>query len=192
MKITKLFTVEETVDLLRRVSLRGNKSALPYKNARIRLQKLSVIYLTPCQYHVYPYALARVASIKRNPYTAEIFDNAKVGSVEMENDDGVRFIHMPPIVEQINDNYNDLLVIADGTHRLYYSIIRGYKYEYCWLIENVNPRYPYYAKPIRGGWASINIYDQLPDNFIKRDYVKNHKKLYRNYNGVFTNIQPER
>lgn len=191
MKITRYYTVEETKDLLRQVPLKGNKSAFPYRDARIILQRVAVIYLAPCQHHVYRSVLVRAACLKKHHHTAKIFEDDKVGAVEMETEDGNRFIHMPPIVEQV-ENDKGLLIVADGTHRLYSSICIGISSEYCWVIENVDPSYPYYAKPIRGGWAGVNIYDQLPDKFIKRDYVKNHKKLYRDYNSIFTNIQPER
>lgn len=192
MKITKYYTVEETADLLRKVPLKGNNSAFPYKESTINLGLATIFDLSPCQYHVYSSVFKRMDTMRENLYIGEIFSMGKVGAVEIETGDGKKFIHMPPIVEHFHNRHGEFSIVADGTHRLYSSLLSGYQFEYCFIITHVDPQYPYYAEPIQGGWAGVKIYDTLPDNFIKRDYHPSYKSLYRDYNSVFTNIQPER
>lgn len=108
------------------------------------------------------------------------------------NEDPIPFL--PPIIEDsIERNGKKVLIVSDGMHRV--CAARKLKKRINVVhASNISPNYPYYAYGFQGGWENIDWFDELPDDYQKKDYRNpdGYKQLFRLYNGVFPGVQAER
>ncbi len=100
----------------------------------------------------------------------------------------------PPIIEEsLEADGSKVWLINDGMHRVYTARKLGKKINII-LVRNVPVEYPYYAYPLKNGWADVIELPEIPDTFVKKEYrdKENYKALFRNFNEVFPSIQKQR
>jgi len=183
--------------------------AYPYKNAVITSEYLNPRELTPPQNYLLSSALTNIFDLEdafleyaeRNPcHYFDIFDLSG-GFLEYEAYEYVPSLFspilrtlLPPIIEEsIEEDGSVKLMICDGMHRVYASIIRYLDKINCIYIRGVDKKYPYYAYPVVNGWDGVKIIDKLEEGLTKKFHrIKNNKKLYRNFDSVFTNCSAPR
>lgn len=148
----------------------------PIKWVTLPPKKLKKI--RPCQTYVTGSALARAQEI----YLHEGLWAGNYGCA-FET-----YTHIPPIIEESDG----VAYIADGTHRVYYSIQLNSPLS---VIVITNPQIPYYSHPVH--WDDVVYYrnNRIPEGVVKRHYngpEDEARLLYRDFNAMFPNIQPSR
>lgn len=211
MKIDNVsyFYQDELIRRLRNVTMLEDDKAYPYKDAVITSEYLNPRELTPPQNYLLSSALTNIFDLEdafsgyaeRNLcHYFDIFDLSG-GFLEYE---ASKYTHpdsplipttlLPPIIEEsIEEDGSVKLIICDGMHRVYASMIKHLDRINCIYIRGVNRKYPYYAYPVVNGWDGVKIIDKLEPGLIKKFHrIKNNKKLYRNFDSVFTNCSAPR
>ncbi len=107
----------------------------------------------------------------------------------LQNDETSPIDILPPIVEESEEPSGDkLALICDGLHRIYLARKLGCMVNVV-FIRGVLKGYPYYAYPNMNGWDDVVELDKLPQGFVKKHYrVKEHRKLFRDFNSVFDSV----
>lgn len=101
---------------------------------------------------------------------------------------------LPPIVEESYERDDKrVMLVNDGMHRVMAARTLGDRCN-CVFVKNVPREYPYYAYGFTGGWNAVEVFEELPDNFQKKDYriPENYKVLFRQFNVVFPGVQKAR
>lgn len=199
----------ELIRRLRNITMLENDKAYPYKDAVITSEYLNPRELTPPQNYLLSSALTNIFDLedafknydKQNiingNYYFDIFDLSggflEYGSYEYVKPSMQRTL-LPPIIEEsIEEDGSVKLIICDGMHRVYSSMIRRLDKINCIYIRGIDKKYPYYAYPVINGWDGVKIIDKLEAGLIKKFHrIKNNKKLYRNFDSVFTNCSAPR
>lgn len=214
MKISNVnyFYQDELIRRLRNVTMLEDDKAYPYKDAVITSEHLNPRELTPPQNYLLSSALTNIfdledafknydkQSVITGNYYFDIFDLSggflEYGLHEYTSSllPSITMTLLPPIIEEsIEASGSVKLIICDGMHRVYSSMIRRLDKINCIYIRGVDKKYPYYAYPVVDGWDGVKIIDKLEPGLIKKFHrIKNNKKLYRNFNSVFTNCSAPR
>lgn len=202
----RYFFQDELVRRLRNVTMLEDDKVYPYKDAVITSEYLNPRELTPPQNYLLSSALTNIFDLEdafiqyereNQDYYFDIFDFGG-GFLEYEALEHVGISNLktllPPIIEEsIEADGSVKLIICDGMHRVYASIIKNLDKINCIYIRGINRRCPYYAYPVVGGWSGVKIIEKLEPGLIKKFHrIKNNKKLYRNFDSVFTNCSSPR
>lgn len=170
---------QEVITRLRAVKCANGES--PYQTSKITFEMLkpSSDYPLPCQLYLLESGLSRALELFIHPL--DLWFTA--GGWAFEN-----YTYIPPIIEVVDG----VSYIADGTHRMFKS--RSLQTEMTVIIIE-EPSVLYYAHPV--SWDDVLIYtdNRVPYGTKKRLYrgpKEEAKLLYRNYNAVFPNTQPNR
>ena len=189
------FSKDELLSSLRRVRLRGHDEAPVYHDAQIELvESLDPRVVTPAQNYVLRENVDRVGEL-RTALSARGVDPLKLeGGARLRTaDDPTSTITLvPPIIEEsVEPDGRTCLLVSDGLHRLYYAHARGMTVT---AVVVRGASHPYYAFPLPGGWDDVELLESLPTTHQKKVYREpgNYKALFRNYNGVFPNVQSQR
>lgn len=197
----------ELIKRLRKVTMLKNDKIYPYAEAAITMEYLDPKILTPPQNYILSSALQNIIDLDNSfkalsdqPPDYECYDmfNLSGGFLEystFESSDGpVITTLLPPIIEEsIEDDGSVKLIICDGMHRVYLSMIKHLRYVNCVYIRGIDKRYPYYAYPVVGGWDNVKVIDKLEPGYIKKFHrCRNNKALYRNFDSVFQNCSAPR
>ncbi len=99
----------------------------------------------------------------------------------------------PIIEESVEPDGKKIRLINDGMHRLYTARKLGKRINII-LVQNVPTEYPYYAYPLKQGWADVIELKEIPDAFQKKAYrdKNNYKALFRNFNEILPGVQKQR
>lgn len=208
MKIDNVsyFFQDELIRRLRNVTMLEDKKIYPYKDAVITSEYLDPKILTPPQNYLLSSALKNIFELedaflqhsKEIPYYYfDIFDLSggflEYGTCECA---GllIQRVLLPPIIEEsIEEDGTVKLIICDGMHRVYASMIKHLGLINCIYIRGVNKRCPYYAYPVINEWDGVKVIDRLEPGLIKKFHrIKDNKKLYRNFDSVFNNCSAPR
>lgn len=176
---------------LRKVTLL-NSDVRPYRNAKISFNaKVNPASLIPCQNYVLNSQLQNISEmIKQLPISPLAMLSSrfiKVGGCKFSVG-GKMMSLIPPIIEE---KHNGGLIVADGMHRCFYALHHDLSIDVI-LIKEIDDGYPYYALPLPNGWKDVKIVDSKPD--IGKEYLEpdNYKRLFRDYNKQFENVQMKR
>lgn len=176
----------ELIAEIRKVRLRGHNQEKPYKDCTITLTSLDTSILSPCQKYVIRRGVDKVHNIRAQMLPYDIFDMSFGLWLKWDSGEVVPFL--PPVVEFSNDKY----VICDGMHRIYAAREANVPIT-CLLIEE--PSHPYYAYPLEGGWADVEVVDIAPPSGDQRKAYRepdDHKALFRDFNERWPGIQAKR
>ena len=184
----KLHSRKELFDVIRKTSLLGDSSILPFADADISLQKVSYRDLVPTQSFVLKSQLKKIQEIYKAflQRGINIFDHHGFLSYTLQADD-TPFVFTPPIVEVIDNQP----LIVDGMHRVKFNAENRQTF-LALIIENTPAEYYPYQIPLggtsRGGvepWALVQEFeDELPDGFVRKErrYQNGtHKYYFREY-----------
>jgi hypothetical protein len=202
MKILKyeLMPEEELLARLRKTPLRGFDNVEVYKHAKLALRcMVSVDSLTPPQRYVLTPGVQTILDLADTfaPMGIDVFglEGALLFWTEgMDPEKDVPIPLLPPIVEVSHERDGVVVnLVNDGMHRVYAARKRGRRINIV-RIENVPIEYPYYAYAMLEGWGAVQEFEELPDEFQKKDYrnPNNYKALFRQFNKIFPGVQEAR
>lgn len=204
MKITSLvsYPVSHLLTRIREVRMLHDHDAKPYKDSDVSVTEIDTKYLWPAQRYVLRSELDKIIDLRRAflHYDIDILRLAdaktitgdKIGYIEytIEGCDD-KITILPPVIEHVEEaNKEKINLINDGMHRCY--LARQY-----WIIpaiiriQNIPPKYPYYAYPLPGSWSDVEMVDKLSKTFIKKFHrfpSGEYQKYYRDFNSAFGNV----
>jgi hypothetical protein len=192
------YGAEELIARMRRVPLSGDANSLPYKDAAISLEKIHTDFLAPAQHYVLQDNLERQRNLRHElaRHGVDLFGLNGFVEMEVEGQDQPVGL-LPPVVEEsIEANGQVAHLICDGMHRVFLARLE-------WVIPQVvfvrgiPKNTPYYAYPNVRGWADVAVVSQLSDErgekILKKWHrIENHKSLYRDFTGPFSNMSVSR
>jgi len=197
MKILKFeyYTEEILVENLRKMHIKGRPDLKIYENARIYIKEdVDTNEIHFSQYYVLEKDLNEIDLTRKKliEYGIDIFKLKGFVRVFYRDDKDYQekiFDVLPPVVE-ISKADGDIPLLNDGMHRLYLAHNEGCKMNIV-MVEDFDPRYPYYALPNEGGWNNLKRCSEVPD--IKKNYrIKEYKTLFRDFNTAFINVTQSR
>lgn len=213
LKDIKYYYESELIKRIRQVTMLKNDKMYPYKNAVITLENLNPNILVPPQNYILDSVLKNVMDLAysldeysvHNP--GEYYDIFNLKYYDIFNlsgfleftlfdsfDKPIRRTLLPPIIEEsIEADGTIKPIICDGMHRIYLARVRCLPSVNCVYIRGVSSRTPYYAYPVLGGWDGVKRISKLSPSLIKKFHrIRGNKKLYRNFDSVFTNSSAPR
>jgi hypothetical protein len=199
--------IDEVVllDRLQQTRLKGYGQERVYRNAKLELlEQVSPDELAPAQRYVLRPNLAAIVELRQTMLLRGIDIFALRGgawvslakNLETHPDEAPSELVpiLPPIVEESHEADGRLVwLINDGIHRIYAARKARCRINIV-LVRDVPPEYPYYAYATAGGWNDVREFDELPDNFQKKDYrfPQNYKGLFRDFESLFPGVQIQR
>lgn len=202
MRVTKYvkMTEDELVAQLRKTRLRGFDQPLVYERAEIWIEEETFIpLLTPPQRYVLTGTVQKILELHRefSRLGEDIFRLR--GAILFWTDEMDPFTQppipfLPPIVEESYErDEKRVMLVNDGMHRVMAALQLGERINVVY-VKNVPREYPYYAYGFAGGWEKVTSFDELPDEFQKKDYrnPENYKALFRQFNAIFPGVQEQR
>lgn len=207
---SEYLSTEETLRRFSQTRLSGHGEALIYQKAKLELFYLAdPNQLFPAQRYVLQRDLDTIFTLEEQfaAIGVDIYALTCAVLFWLEHDDGTvegPIPLCPPIVELTREPaftsagincgrpYEVISLINDGMHRVSAARARG-RHINAILVSGDIP-YPYYAKPLPNGWSDVHVFDELPDNFVKKEYrdPENYRALFRDFNAVFPGIQKQR
>ncbi|MBF0613681.1 MAG: hypothetical protein G8237_10300 [Magnetococcales bacterium] len=204
MKITRMEQIGEA-ELLQRFAttrLRGHGQPLIYARARLELvRRVDPATLYPAQRYVLRADHQRLF---------DLYHLFRHEGIDIFNLEGGLFFWladpdaphgeegpiplMPPVVEHsLEPDGRTIPLINDGMHRVYTAMRLGVPINIV-LAVDVPHEYPYYAYALKKGWDDVVELEELPNEFIKKEYrdPTQYKALFRDFNAVFDGIQKQR
>ena len=176
MEITDLSlkTKYELILRLRKVTMLKDDKCFVYRNSYITIETLDPNCLSPCQFYVLKDELNK--KIELQEAFSDIFNLNYYYEFKTSNEIETRTL-LPPIVEEsIEKNGKIYSLINDGMHRIYLALLQKRKISVVY---------------IRG--ASKPYYAEINSDLIKKIHrIQDNKKLYRNFDSVFTNCSKPR
>ena len=181
-----LLPAKDVIWRLSNTELMGHDRFKIYQHAHISIKSVKPKSLIPCQRYVLKRELDKV-----NTLWAHCIAYHGINIFGLNG--GLRFYRgmsifhtLPPIVEDG--------ILNDGMHRVFTARQKGYRRINVLWVEGVPSEYPYYAKPLPGGWKDVEEHETLPEGFKKKEYVdpENYKALFRDFNEIFPGIQEKR
>lgn len=189
------FSRSDLLSSLRRVRLRGFDGVEAYRDARIEIvEGLDPRTVMPAQNYVLREGVEKVgelraALLKWGVDPLELKGGAYIRTAE---EPSKTITVVPPIIEEsVEPDGQTCLLVSDGLHRMFFAYSHDLPITVA-VIRGV--LYPYYAFPLAGGWGDVELLDSLPTSYQKKVYRQpdNYKALFRNFNGVFPNVQSQR
>jgi hypothetical protein len=191
------FDRDELLSALRKTPLRGFEKTRLYENASLELAPATdTETLTPAQRYVLGPTVRKLLELR-----AALVDHG----IDPFDLDGGAYVHtseepdeaipvIPPIVEEtLEPDGRTVMLVNDGLHRVSAARSLGLPISVV-VARGVPSEYPYYAYALAGGWAELEMLDELPDGYQKKAYrlPDNYKALFREFNTVFPGVQKQR
>jgi len=181
-------TKDRLISKLHKVTMLNDNKYLVYKNAYITIETLDPNCLFPCQYYILKDELNKI--IKLQEALPDVF--SLTGYYEFETSNTIGTITLlPPIIEEsIEEDGKIYSLINDGMHRIYLALLQKRKISVVYIRGALKP---YYAYPLFNGWNDVKVVNEINKGFIKKIHrITDNKKLYRNFDSVFTNCSKPR
>lgn len=160
----------ELVEKLKQVTLMGDTSVYPYREAHMELKLVGLEEIYPISKYVLRgqlefqerlHELLLKQGINSLQLTPEVSDI----TFKVEGEMGMWLLSPPIVEESINDG--NKLVLTDGEHRLMLARKLGQKVRVV-VIKGVVEAIPPVAFPVE--WSEVVTYDQVPEAAKKRNY----------------------
>ena len=188
MRVLKVWSEEETIQRIRGVNMLCDTTQYPYKDAVITIEKMNPRYLHPTQRYLLRNNLETIRSMSWE-ISAKGHPLADLrGALTLQTGEDATTDLLPPIVEEFFADNRCFHVICDGMHRSYLSMM-GHCHPNVIFIRGIPKDLAYYAYPLVRGWKDVTIMNLVTEGFIKKWHrVDDNKKLYRDFNSVFSNV----
>jgi len=179
---------------LRGITMLKDPEEKIYKDVYISIERLNTNCLVPPQNYVLNYELENKLELKyeleRHGYNLFELNGYIVFKLDGEN---IERTLLPPIVEEsIEADGTVIPIICDGMHRCYLAKVERKNIDVIY-VRGVPKQYPYYAYPVLGGWNKVEKINTIEPGFIKKFHrIQDNKKLYRNFDSVFSNCSKPR
>jgi hypothetical protein len=189
------FGREELLDGLRQTRLRDGEPL--YSHARLGLAPaMDTGRLAPAQRYVLRPGVAKILELRTALLEHGIDVFALDGGVRIRSSDAPDEVIpvIPPIVEDsIERDGRRVMIVSDGMHRVYAARSLGDPISVV-TVHGVPAEHPYYAHALLDGWDGVTIFDELPDDFEKKEYRRpqSYQSLFRDYNAIFPGVQKPR
>jgi len=165
-----------------------------YKDSYISVERLNIDCLVPPQNYVLNYELENKLELKYEleRHGIDLFELNGYVEFKLEGEDITRTL-LPPIVEEsIEADGTIVPIICDGMHRCYLARLERRNIDVV-FVRGIPKEYPYYAYPIRGSWEKVERINNIEKGYIKKWHrIQDNKKLYRNFDSVFSNCSQPR
>lgn len=197
MKITHLAEIPAgtLLDRLRDVRLVGYPEVRPYADAQLTIEHaVATDRLAPTQRYLLTPSLRNVETLRASLLDVGVDILALGAGYELETADHLLLSVLPPIVEEsVEQNGQTYWIINDGQHRVYAARQTSLPITVV-VARGVDPEFPYYAYPLADGWSDVQVFDELPDGFLKKHYrqPEGYQRLYRDFEAAFPGVQPRR
>ena len=202
MKITELSykAQSELILKLHKATMLKDDKCLVYKNAYITVESVDPNCLSPCQFYILKDELNKKIELQE-AFTTYINGNipendddffSLFGYYEFKTSNEVELrTLLPPIVEESIESDGKIYpLINDGMHRIYLALLQKRKINVVYIRGASKP---YYAYPLPNGWNDVKVVNEITKNSIKKIHrIQDNKKLYRNFDSVFTNASEPR
>lgn len=179
---------------LYKVTLLQDPSFKIYQDAYISIETINTDCIAPTQYYVLNEELQSKLELKYEliKWRKDLFDIRGYLEFNVQGE-AINRTLLPPIVEESIERDGSIIhLLNDGMHRVYLARMEGRNITVAY-IRGVPKNYPYYAYPIKGGWDAVEKIDSLQEGYIKKWHrIENNKKLYRNFDSVFSNCSKPR
>jgi len=190
MRITELMhrTPCDLISKLHKVTMLKDDKCSVYKNAYITMETLDPSCLVPCQYYILKNELSKIIELQE-AFPA-IFSLHGYYEFKTSNTVELRTL-LPPIIEEsIEADGKIYPLINDGMHRIYLALLQKRKINVVYIRGASKP---YYAYPLPNGWNDVKVVNEITKDSIKKIHrITDNKKLYRNFDSVFTNSSKPR
>ena len=177
-RISRVYPWLKLVNTLRKVKLQGDPRLNPYKDAVIESRIVKIDELFPTAYYISMIDLRKVERLYKNllnQYALSIFDLSDIIEVSqtLSKKRTYRVRTSPPIVEIYTETQGEykgktVLALVDGLHRCFLAKQLGLEEIRVVTISALPGHLPLVPLPL--SWNDVKIYDDIPDNLIKRDY----------------------
>ena len=161
-----VYSSQDLFDVISRTNLLGNPDIYPFAGANTRIENVSYHDLIPTQNFVLKEQIRKIHALDRF-FSVQGIDIAKNnGFITFNTTQGMGTPNVltPPLVEVIDGQP----LIIDGMHRVKYWADRGQSFNAV-VIRNIDQSVWPYQLPTRGGWAGVQIFDNvLPDGFVRK------------------------
>ena len=191
------FDREELLRRLRQTRLRGFGKARPYADATLELlPAVEPALLSPAQRYVLRPTIARLTELRAALMCrgVDLFSLDGGAYIRTSGEPRETIPVIPPIVEESRaPDGRSVLLIGDGLHRVAAARALGVPISVV-CVTGVPAIYPYYARPLAGGWSEVVELEELPDEFQKKSYrlPRSYKSLFRDFDAVFPGVQKQR
>lgn len=189
------FSRNDLLSSMRRVRLRGFDGATVYRKAQIEIvEALDPHAVLPAQNYVLRRSVERVGELRAALRKWGVDPLALNGGayIRTADDPSTTLTVVPPVIEEsVEPDGQVCLLVCDGLHRMFYA--HAHNMQITALVVR-RATHPYYAFPLAGGWDDVELLDSLPTTYQKKVYrhPDNYKALFRDFNGVFPNVQSQR
>lgn len=189
LKVEK-HSAEELLARLRRVGMFTDPDRHVYRDCTISLEKIRPEFLSPPQTYVLTGELLKVRQLRwaLREHGIDLFALDGYVSIHLAGCDEPVDV-LPPVVEEsIEADGRPHLLICDGMHRVTLARQENLIPQVIY-VRGLPADLPYYAYPVPGGWAAVEMREDLPPGYIKKWHrIKNYKTLYRDFNTAFLNV----
>ncbi len=186
----ELFSEEELVKRLRRVTMLKSPEIRVYEQTFISVEKIATDFMAPPQNYILRDELKKVRELKwaLEKRGVNLFDMRGFVRITLDNSEDPIDV-LPPVVEESIERDGSVhLIINDGMHRVYMAR-REWIVPQVIFIRGIPKNLPYYAYPAPGGWDGVEERDDLPPGYLKKWHrIENYHSLYRNFNSAFINV----
>ncbi|MFC1646715.1 hypothetical protein ACFL1A_00380 [Patescibacteria group bacterium] len=171
IKIYSTRTWEDMVQDLRRVSLNGDPTLLPYIEAKISTKIVNPSDIRPLALYALKSKinlqrrLRRIFIDEHNIDTLDQDGNKPDFTFSIKGEKGL-WTMAPPIVE-VSKIDGNIPILLDGEHRFQMARLERSTVRVIW-IEDVSRRYPVVGKPAQ--WDEVKIYKEVPKLLKKRHF----------------------
>jgi len=162
MEIINFLPEEELVNEMHKTTMLTNKNIFPYKEADIKIQKMSLNDIRPTQLYILKDHLEFQNTLHYELLEYGYNTLRLMGSLTLKNLENIQGM-LPPIVE---DDMEFGPCLLDGAHRAYLARQLGYKAINVIMISGVLRETPMIAMP--NEWNEITEYDNIPDTVLKK------------------------
>jgi hypothetical protein len=173
---TPAITIVDTQDWptleqqLRRTTLLGDPTQLPYQHAQISLRMVETEEIKPLARYILKNNLETQRFLHWAFAEEQGIDTLSLepeqARIEFQLDgEADEWALIPPIIEVSTIDHQAVLV--DGEHRFFLARELGVPIQVIW-IEQVPAEYPVVALPL--SWSEVEVFDEVPPTFNKRDY----------------------
>lgn len=211
MKILDMdfYNEKELISRLKTVQLKGKHSlpnypdtpitVYPYAEAHIQLTKIRTEFLSLPQTYILQEQVEKIRELKwaLAKYGLNLHELNGFLVITIEDDtrsEGKYTVTlMPAVVElSIEADGQPHFLINDGMHRIHDAHISSVIPQ---VILVSGASMPYYAYPMKGGFESVQMRNDLPPGFIKKWHrfkSPDYKNWFRDFNTAFENVGDQR
>lgn len=189
----KYLTENDIIEKLKNITMLKDGSNFVYKEAYMSIINVNPRSLFPCQYYILKSELDKKIELREEfigSLRRDIFQLYGGYEFNVDNEPSPRTLIPPVVEESIELDGGIYPLINDGMHRIYLAIL---------LKSNITIIYIrgakefYYAYPLPNKWHDVKVVNTIEPNTIKKIHrITDNKKLYRNFDSVFTNCSAPR